>query len=121
MNSRIIAVDLAKDVFEIVDAATGAKQRRRLTRAQFERWLATVTAGTEIVMEACATAQFWGRRCQQLRLIPVLLPSQYVRAYVRRNKTDRTDAEALLEARRCDGMCPVPVKTAEQQALQALH
>ena len=72
-------------------------------------------------MEACATAQYWGRRCQPLALTPVLLPSQYVRAYVRRNKTDRTDAEALLEARRCAALCPVPVKTAAQQALQAVH
>jgi transposase len=50
-----------------------------------------------------------------------LLPAQYVRPYVRRNKTDRTDAEALLEATRCDGLQPVPIKTVEQQTLQALH
>jgi transposase len=50
-----------------------------------------------------------------------LLPVQYVRPYVRRNKTDRTDTEALLEADRCAGLHPVPVKTADQQALQALH
>jgi transposase len=54
-------------------------------------------------------------------LRPVLLPVQYVRAYVRRNKSDRTDAEALLEAQRCEAMLPVPIKTAEQQSLQALH
>jgi transposase len=50
-----------------------------------------------------------------------LLPPQYVRPYVRRNKTDRTDAEALLEAVRCGDIRPVPVKTREQQTLQALH
>jgi transposase len=53
--------------------------------------------------------------------VPLLLPAQYVRLYVRRNKTDRSDAEALVEARRCGGILPVPVKTAEQQALQSLH
>jgi transposase len=50
-----------------------------------------------------------------------LLPPQYVRPYVRRNKTDRTDAEALLEATRCGDIRPVPVKTLEQQTLLALH
>ena len=50
-----------------------------------------------------------------------LLPVQYVRPYVRRNKTDRMDAEAILEANRCGEIRPVPVKTSEQQALLALH
>ena len=50
-----------------------------------------------------------------------LLPGQYVRPYVRRNKTDRSDAEALLEANRCGGVDPVPVKTTEQQTWQVLH
>ena len=51
----------------------------------------------------------------------MLLPVQYVRAYVRRNKSDRTDAEALLEARRCGEILPVPIKSPAQQALQGLH
>lgn len=60
-------------------------------------------------------------RIDALGLVPVLLPTPYVRPYVRRNKTDRTDAEALFEARRCAGILPVPVKAADQQALQSLH
>lgn len=123
MNATTVAVDLAKDVFEVAEANIHHRVvgRRRLTRRQFERFLTTLPPGTEVVMEACGTAQYWGRRCQALQLRPVLLPVQYVRAYVRRNKSDRTDAEALLEARRCDAMLPVPIKTAEQQALQGLH
>lgn len=50
-----------------------------------------------------------------------LLPVQYVRPYVRRNKTDRADTDALLEAARCGEIRPVPVKTVEQQTLQAIH
>ena len=50
-----------------------------------------------------------------------LLPPAYVRAYLRRNKTDSADAAALLEASRCSDMHPVPVKSVEQQALQGLH
>jgi len=123
MDATTVAVDLAKDVFEVAeaDAVHRVIGRRRLTRRQFERFLAQCPRDTVVVMEACGTAQYWGRRCQALQLRPVLLPVQYVRAYVRRNKSDRTDAEALLEARRCDSMLPVPIKTAEQQALQGLH
>ena len=72
-------------------------------------------------MEACGTAHYWGRRCQARGHRVRLLPVQYVQPYVRRNKTDRTDTDALLEAARCEGIQPVPVKTREQQALQALH
>ena len=66
-------------------------------------------------------AHYWGRRCQAHGHDVQLLPVQYVKPYVRRNKTDRMDTEALLEAARCAGIHPVPVKTAEQQALQALQ
>lgn len=69
-------------------------------------------------MEACGTAHYWGRRGQARGLAVRLLPPQYVRPYVRRNKTDRTDTEALLEAARCSGIQPVPVKTVEQQTIQ---
>jgi transposase len=123
MNSTTVAVDLAKDVFEVAVAnrAYRVVGHKRLSRAQFERFLRTQPAGTEVVMEACGTAHHWGRQCHRAGLRPVLLPVQYVRAYVRRNKSDRTDAEALLEARRCGEILPVPIKTPEQQALQALH
>ena len=123
MDATTIAVDLAKDVFEVACAASGGRivERRRFNRHQFQRFLSSLPPGIEIVMEACGTAHYWGRHCQALGLVPRLLPTQYVRPYVRRNKTDRTDAEALLEARRCAGILPVPVKTAEQQALQSLH
>jgi transposase len=51
----------------------------------------------------------------------VLLPAQYARAYVRRNKTDAADAAALIEAARCPDIRPVPIKSVDQQALQQLH
>ena len=121
MNTRIVAVDLAKDIFEVLSTGGPTTERHRLSRSQFERFLNSLPAGTEVVMEACGTAHHWGRRCHALGLKPVLLPTPYVRPYVRRNKTDRTDTEALFEARRCGGILPVPVKTADQQALQSLH
>jgi transposase len=123
MDATTVAVDLAKDIFEVALANRGGRifERKRLTRPQFERFVDGLIAGTTVVMEACGTAHYWGRRCQARNLQVRLLPGQYVRPYVRRNKTDRTDTEALLEANRCGGVDPVPVKTLEQQTLQVLH
>jgi transposase len=123
MDATTVAVDLAKDVFEVLltNRAGRGIERKRLTRRQFDRFLESLPAGTPVVMEACGTAHYWGRQCQARALTVRLLPGQYVRPYVRRNKTDRTDTEALLEANRCGGIQPVPVKTSEQQTIQALH
>jgi transposase len=123
MNTTTVAVDLAKDVFEVACANRAGRvvERKRLTRRQFERFLDTLPAGTDVIMEACGTAHYWGRRCQAHDLCVRLLPPQYVRPYVRRNKTDRADVDALLEASRCGEIRPVPVKTIEQQTLQAVH
>lgn len=123
MDATTMAVDLAKDVFEVAWANGVGRilERKRLTRRQFERTIDTVRPGTTVLMESYGTAYYWGRRCQVRGLDGRLLPAQYVRPYVRRNKTDRTDTEALLEADRCGGIQAVPVKTVEQQTLQALH
>ncbi len=123
MDAMTVAIDLAKDIFEVALANRAGRiiERKRLPRRPFERFLDGLPAGTEVIMEACGTAHFWGRRCQAQGLRAKLLPPQYVRPYVRRNRTDRTDTEALLEAARCGEMQPVPVKTVEQQTLQALH
>src|SRR5205823_3654539 len=74
-----------------------------------------------IVMETCGSAQHWARTLRALGHDPVLLPAHYVRAYVRRNKTDSADASALIEAARCAELCPVPMKSVEQQTIQHLH
>jgi len=123
MDATTVAVDLAKDVFEVATANRAGRilERKRLTRRQFQAFVDGLPGGTTVVMEACGTAHYWGRRCQAHGHNVQLLPVQYVKPYVRRNKTDRMDTEALLEAARCAGIQPVPVKTPEQQALQALH
>jgi transposase len=72
-------------------------------------------------MEACASAHFWARHLRSLGHDVVLLPPHYVRPYIRRNKTDRTDCEALLEALRCASIHPVSIKSEAQQAILALH
>jgi transposase len=123
MHATTVAIDLAKDVFEIAIARRSGtvEERRRLSRRQFQRFVTQLEPGTEVIMEACGTAHYWGRQCTTQGAVVRLLPPHYVGPYVRRNNTDRADAEALLEANRCSGLYPVPVKTAEQQALQSLH
>jgi transposase len=72
-------------------------------------------------MEACGSAHHHARRLSSQGHEVVLLPAQYARAYVRRNKTDAADAAALIEAARCPDIRPVPIKSVDQQALQQLH
>src|SRR5256885_2812248 len=122
MNATTVAVDLAKNVFELAraDARWKIVERARLTRVQFERWFDNRKVD-RVVMEACGSAHHWARTLRARGIEVRLLPAQYVRAYVKRNKTDAADAQALLEAARANDIRPVAVKSVEQQALQALH
>lgn len=122
MHATTVAVDLAKSVFQIAvaDEHWRVVETQRLTRSQFERWFLNREV-TLVVMEACGSAHHWARWLNSVGIEVRLLPAQYVRAYVRRNKTDATDAAALLEACRCADLRPVRVKSVEQQALQGLH
>ena len=118
----IVGVDLAKSVFQLAVADSNWRivERQRLTRAQFERWFVNRGVGL-VVMEACGSAHHWARWLTGLGIEVRLLPAPYVRAYVKRNKTDAADAEALLEAARCAEIVPVRVKSVDEQALQALR
>jgi transposase len=122
MNSTTVAVDLAKSVFEVAVAGADWRigARQRLNRARFASFFVH-QAPCLVVMEACGSAHYWARRIAACGHEVRLLPAQYVRAYVRRNKTDRADAAALIEAVRCADIRPVPVKTLEQQQVLALH
>lgn len=122
MSATVIAVDVAKSVFEVAVSTRPGRvaERHRLTRPQFARFVALRPAAT-VLMEACGTAHFWGRHAQAHGHRVVLLPPQAVRPYVPRNKTDRADAKGLLEAARNESIHPVPVKSEAQQALTALH
>src|SRR5215467_3064832 len=118
----IVGIDLAKSVFQIAiaDASWRVIEQQRLTRTQFERFFANRALGL-VVMEACGSAHHWARWFRAHGIAVRLLPPTYVRAYVRRNKTDAADACALLEAARCADIAAVRVKSVEQQALQGLH
>jgi transposase len=79
MDATTVAVDLAKDVFQVAFANRAGRiiDRQRLTRRQFERLLNGVVVDTEIIMESCGTAHYWGRRAQARGLRVRLLPVQY--------------------------------------------
>lgn len=122
MNATTVAIDLAKDVFELgfEDDQGRIVARKRLRRAAFARALVNVPPLT-VVMEACGSAHHWGRRFKQLGHRVVLLPAQHCKPFVRGNKTDRSDVAGLLTAYRVGGISPVPLKTEEQQGVQGLH
>jgi transposase len=122
MDATTVAVDLAKSVFQlaVADRSWRIVHSARLSRQQFARWFDNRSVGL-VVMEACGSAHFWARVLQERGIQVHLLPARYVRAYVKRNKTDAADAAALLEATRCADIVPVKIKSIEQQCLQGLH
>jgi len=122
MKSTTVAVDLAKSVFQlaVADASWKVVETHRLTRSQFERWFHNRDVSL-VVMESCGSAHHWARHLSGLGIEVKRLPAKYVRAYVKRNKTDAADAAALLEALRASDIAPVRIKSVEQQALQGLH
>ena len=121
-NDTLVAVDLAKSVFQLAVSDRPGKviRRERLSRDKFLEFFAQQPVST-VIMEACGSAHYWGRRIEELGHTVVLLPPQYVRPYVLRNKTDRTDTDAMLEAYRNQQIRAVPIKSVTQQVLGTLH
>src|SRR5262245_30101363 len=118
MNELIrLGMDTSKRVFQLhgVDAADAPVLGKRLRRGQVRDCFARLSP-TQIGIEACGAAHHWGRELAALGHTPVLLPPQYVKPYVQRNKNDAADAEAICEAMRRRRLRFVPVKSAEQQA-----
>ncbi len=122
MDHTTMAVDLAKSVFEVaVSKHPGhVSERHRVTRTQFLRFFSQ-RPPTTVLLEACGSSHHWGRQLQALGHTVKLLPVHFVRPYVVRNKTDRTDAKAILEAARNQEIHSVPLKSVSQQALMGLH
>jgi transposase len=112
-----IGIDTSKSVFQLhgVDEAERPVLRKKLRRSQLLEFFSKLEP-TKIGMEACGAAHYWARGLTALGHEVVLLPPQYVKAYVKRNKNDSADAEAICEAMSRPTMRFVPVKTAEQQA-----
>ena len=119
-----VGIDLAKNIFQLhgVDRHGKAVWRRRLTR---DKWLKVllgkVEPGCEIGMEACAGAHHWARQLQAKGFTVRLIAPQFVKPYVKSNKNDANDAEAVCEAMSRPSMRFVAIKTVGQQDIQAIH
>ena len=122
MQVSIIGFDLAKNVFQVhgVNECGEVVLRKRLRRGQVPTFFAQL-APCLIGMEACGTAHFWARELVRLGHDVRIIPPAYVKAYVRRNKNDAADAQAICEAVTRPSMRFVPIKTEEQQAALMLH
>jgi len=124
MKIKRIGVDLAKNVFQLhgVDRKDQAVWQRRLKR---ENWLKVLfekaESGCEIGMEACTGAHHWGRLLQARGYKVKLIAPQFVKPYVKSNKNDANDAEAICEAMSRPSMRYVSIKTVDQQDIQAMH
>lgn len=121
MKDTMIGVDLAKRVFQLHGAAmTGeVKFRKKLTRDQFRVFMAAQPAAL-VVFEACGSASYWAREMEALGHEVRLIAPQYVRPFLKRQKNDAADAEAIVIAARQPEMRFVAPKTANQQAKAVL-
>ena len=122
MQISTIGLDLAKTVFQVhgIDANEKVVVRKQLRRSQvlaFFKALPPCLVG----LEACATAHYWAREFTKLGHEVRLMPAKDVKAYVKRNKNDAADAEAICEAVRRPTMRFVQVKSAAQQSQLMLH
>src|SRR5712691_8410508 len=117
-----VGLDLAKHVFQVhgVDASGAPVVRKRLRRSQVLAFFARLPRCL-VGLKACATAHYWARELQAVGHEVRLMPAQYVKAYVKRNKNEAADAEAICEAVQRPTMRFVQVKSAEQQGQLMLH
>jgi transposase len=122
MQISTIGLDIAKNVFQVhgIDAAEKVVVRKQLRRSQVLAFFKALPPCL-IGMEACATAHYWARELTKLGHTVRLMPAKDVKAYVKRNKNDAADAEAICEAVRRPTMRFVQVKSAEQQGRLMQH
>jgi len=122
MEITTIGLDLAKNVFQVhgVDSRGHTVLKKQLKRAQMAEFFVKLTPCL-VGMEACAGSHYWARKLQAMGHTVRLMAPQFVKPYVKTNKNDAADAEAICEAVARPNMRFVPVKTVEQQSVLALH
>jgi transposase len=122
MNATTVGLDIAKNVFQIhgVEATGKTVLRKQLKRKEVLAYFANLPK-VKIGIEACAGAHYWARELIKLGHDARLISPQFVKPYLKGNKNDANDAEAICEAVGRPNMRFVPVKTPEQQDIQMLH
>ncbi len=122
MNIKRIGIDLAKQVFQLhgVDHQEKPVLRKQLRRNQMLAFFANLSPCL-IGLEACSSSHYWARELQKLGHTVKLMAPQFVKAYVKGNKNDANDAEAICEAVARPNMRFVAIKTIEQQDIQTVH
>ena len=122
MEITTIGIDLAKSVFQVhgVDKHGKAVLRKKLDRASMLEFFVKLPPCV-IGMEACGSAHYWARKLGAMGHTVKLMAPQFVKPYVKTNKNDAADAEAICEAVARPNMRFVPIKTDEQQAVLSLH
>lgn len=119
----VLGVDIAKSVFHVVGMSSNGRVllRKKVYRSNLLKYLSSFDTSTAVAMESCSSANHWGRELKSLGYKVLLLPPQFVKPYVKSNKNDLADAEAIAEASQRPTMRFVAVKSLEQQDIQSLH
>jgi len=117
-----LGIDIAKNVFQLhgVDAREKVVLQKKLSRDKLLKFIAQLPA-CKIGMESCGGSNYWAKQFQALGHEVKLISPQFVKPYVKSNKNDRQDAEAICEALTRPSMRFVSIKTLEQQDIQAVH
>lgn len=122
MKITTVGIDLAKEIFAVhgVDQRGKAVLRKQIRRSEMAKFFANLEPCL-IGMEACGSAHHWARKLQGFGHTVKLMAPQFVKPYVKTNKNDAADAEAICEAVSRPNMRFVPVKNPEQQAILSIH
>jgi transposase len=121
MNSNVLGIDLAKNIFHLFTLSTDGKAlKKKVKRADLLPYIANLSPSL-IGMEACGGSHYWAREFAKLGHEVVLLNARYVKAFVVGNKNDFNDAEAIYTAARQPNKRVISVKNIEQQGMQMLH
>lgn len=122
MTIHSLGIDIAKNTFQLhgVDIAGKAVLKKRLPRHKLAAYIANLPACT-IVMESCGGANYWARVFQRSDHTVKLISPQFVKPFVKTNKNDANDAQAIVEAASRPSMNFVPLKQVEQQDIQSIH
>lgn len=122
MNVKTLGIDIAKNIFQLhgIDSYGKKVMQKRIARDDLSSFIANLPKCT-IIMESCGGANYWARVFMRSGHVVKLISPQFVKPFVKTNKNDANDAEAIVEAGSRPSMRFVPIKQVEQQDIQSIH